>query len=118
MDGAWHTRGHFSKNGSFIIKNYLTGGLLWYGHKCMKGGDDIIEEDLYKGTAKSMEGVLADQCYEQAKAEGYKVNTVWQDGDSTSATVVSKHHPTAKVGCAHTNNLKEAAKKRVLGGNN
>ena len=27
-DGVWHTRGHSSKNGSFIIKNYLTGGLL------------------------------------------------------------------------------------------
>ena len=22
-DGVWHTRGHFSKNSSFIIKNYL-----------------------------------------------------------------------------------------------
>lgn len=32
-DGVWQTRGHFSKNGSFIVKNYLTGGLLWYGHK-------------------------------------------------------------------------------------
>ena len=31
-DGVWHTRGHFSKNGSFVVKNYLTGGLLWYGH--------------------------------------------------------------------------------------
>ena len=28
LDGFWHTRGHFSKNGSFIIKNYLSGGLL------------------------------------------------------------------------------------------
>ena len=27
-DGVWHTQGHFSKNGSFIVKNYLTGGLL------------------------------------------------------------------------------------------
>ena len=63
-DGVWHTRGHFSINGSFIIKNYLTGGLLWYGHKCMRGGDDIIEDELYAGTAKSMEGVLADECYE------------------------------------------------------
>lgn len=34
-DGVWQTRGHFSKNGSFVIKNYMTGGLLWYGHKCM-----------------------------------------------------------------------------------
>ena len=27
-DGVWHTRGHLSKNGSFVIKNYMTGGLL------------------------------------------------------------------------------------------
>ena len=46
-DGMWHTRGHFSKNGSSIIKNYLTGGLLWYGHKGMQGGDDVIEDNLY-----------------------------------------------------------------------
>ena len=42
----------FSKNGSFIVKNYLTGGLLWYGHKCMRGKDDVVEEELYEGTAK------------------------------------------------------------------
>ncbi len=29
-DGVWQTRGHFSKNGSFVIKNDFTGGLLWY----------------------------------------------------------------------------------------
>ena len=34
-DGVRHIRGHFSKNGSFNIKNHLTGGLLWYSHKCM-----------------------------------------------------------------------------------
>ena len=36
----------------------------------MHGNDDIVEEDLYQGTAKSMEGVLSDECYEQAKVEG------------------------------------------------
>ena len=45
-DGVWHTRGHFSKNGSFIIKNYLTGGLLWYGYKCMRGKDDVVEDEI------------------------------------------------------------------------
>ena len=30
-DGVWHTRGHFSKNGSFIIKNYLSGGFSGMG---------------------------------------------------------------------------------------
>ena len=118
-DGVWHTRGHFSKNAYFIIKNYLTGGLLWYGHKCMRGNDDVIEEDPYEGTAKSKEGVLAEQCYQQAKEEGCQINTVWQDGDSTSAKAVNEHHSTAKVykcvghmGRAFTNNLKEAAKKK------
>ena len=42
-DGVWQTSG---KNGSLIIKNYLSGGLLWFGHKCMKGGDDVVEEEL------------------------------------------------------------------------
>ena len=27
-DGLWHTKGHFSNNGSFIVKKYMTGGLL------------------------------------------------------------------------------------------
>lgn len=113
-----YQRTHLSKISSFIIKNYLTEGLLWYGHKCMKGNDDVIDEGLYEGTAKSMEEVLADQCYVQGKVEGCMVNTVWQDGDSTSANAVSLHHPTAKVyvygghvGRAYTNHLKEAAKK-------
>lgn len=118
-DSVWHTRGHFSKNGSFIIKNYLTGGLLWYGHKCMRGNDDIVEEELYEGTAKSMEGVLAGECYKQAKDEGCCINTVWQDGDSSSAKSVKQQHPSSNVykcrghvGRAHANNLKEAAKKK------
>lgn len=117
-DGVWHTRGHFSKNGSFIKKNYLTGGLLWYGHKCMRG-KDVIDEELYAGTAKSMEGVLAGECYKQAKEEGCHVNTVWQDGDSSSAKSVTEYNSNSKVykcgghvGRAHTNNLKEAAKKK------
>lgn len=114
---VWQTRGHFSKNGSFIIKNYLTGGLLWYGHKCMRGNDDVIEEELYEGTSKSMEGVLAEECYEYAKNEGCIIDTVWQDGDSSSAKSVMLNHPTAKVykcgghvGRAFTNRLKEVAK--------
>ena len=61
------------------------------------GGDDVIDDELYAGTAKSMEGVLADECYQQAKDEGYVINTVRQDGDSSSAKSVMKHHPAAKV---------------------
>ena len=65
-----------------------------------------------------MEGVLAGECYKQAKEEGCYVDTVWQDGDSSSAKSVTEYHSNSKVykcgghvGRAHTNNLKEAAKK-------
>ena len=118
-DGVWHTHGHFSKNGSFIIKNYFTGGLLWYGHKCMRGKDDVVEDVLFEGTAKSMEGILVEECYKQAKEEKCKVEVVWQDGDSSVAKAVAAHHPEGKiykcgghVGRAHYNQLKEASKKK------
>jgi len=122
-DGVWHTRGHFSKNGSFIIKNYITGGLLWYGHKCMRGKD---EEQLFKGTAKSMEGILAEECYQQCKDEGCDIAVVWQDADSSSRSSVESVYGAepqrvfkcgGHVGRAHGNNLKEAAKlKRFSAG--
>ena len=44
--------GVFIKNGSFIIKNNFTEGLLWHGHKCIHA-NDMVDEDLYEGTAKS-----------------------------------------------------------------
>lgn len=115
-DGVWHTRGHFSKNGSFIIKNYLTGALLWFGHKCMRGKD---EDQRFKGTAKSMEGVLAEECYQQCKEEGCDVAIVWQDADSSSKSSVESVFGVepqrvfkcgGHVGRAHANNLKEVAK--------
>lgn len=77
----------------------------------MRGRDDIVEEELYEGTAKLMEGALAGKCYKQAKIEGCKVEVVWQD--SSAAKSICQHHPTGKVfkcgghvGRAHTNNLK------------
>ena len=121
LDGAWHTRSHFSQNGSFIIKNYLTGGLLWYGHKCMRGKDGVLEDELFEGTAKSMEGILAEECYKEARDEGCKVEVVWQDGDSSTTLAVSKFHKEGKmykcgghVGRAHYNKLKEVSKKKVF----
>ena len=118
-DGVWHTRGYFSKKGSFTIKNYLSGGLLWYGHKCMRGADSVVEEEVYEGTSKSMEGVLATECYGQAKEEGANVVCVWQDGDSSSGKSVKEKFTVCQVmkcgghvGRSHTNNLKEFAKKK------
>ena len=86
----------------------------------MKGNDDVVDEDLYKGTAKSMEGCLADECYDKATKECCKIEVVWQDADSSSAQSVHKHQPEARVfkcgghvGRAHYNQLKTVAKQKV-----
>ena len=74
----------------------MTGGLLWYGHKCMRG-KDVVDDDLYEGTAKLMEGFLVEECYKEAKDEGFKVKVVWQDVDSSAAKSVRQQFPEAKV---------------------
>ena len=53
-DGCWQIRGFFSQNSTFIVRNYLTGALLWYRHVSMWGSD--------QGISKSAEGYLA-ACY-------------------------------------------------------
>ena len=48
----------------------IDSGALWYGHACMRGSDPIITDELYLGTAKSIEGDLAGVLFEKAKEEG------------------------------------------------
>lgn len=67
-DGCWHIRGFFSQNATFVIHNWITGSLLWYGHACMKGSDPILQsEELYEGTAKSSGGYLASLLFSKGK---------------------------------------------------
>ena len=84
-DGCWQIRGHFSQNCTFIIKNYLTGGLLYYGHLSMRGADNICDDELWKGTAKTAEGHLAQVLWAKAKDEELVAEVNWQDADSSSA---------------------------------
>ena len=72
-DGCWQIRGHFSQNCTFVIKNYLTGALLYYGHLSMRGADHISSEELWQGTSKAAEGHLAQVLWAKAKEEGMKV---------------------------------------------
>ena len=111
-DGCWLTRGHFSQNCTFIIKNYLTNTILWYGHACMRGDDDVIEEPLYPGTSKSAEGYLAEKLFQKAKDEGCCISVNWQDSDSSAAKSVKRIFPSIQImyssghiGQAHSNQL-------------
>ena len=68
-----------------MVKNYLMGGLLYYGHLSMRWADNICKEELWKGTSKAAEGHLAQVLWAKAKEEELKVKVNWQDADSSSA---------------------------------
>ena len=120
-DACWLTRGHFSQNCTFIIKNYLSNTILWYGHVCMRGNDDVIEQPLYPGTSKSAEGFLAEKVFQQARDEGCQVVINWQDGDSSSAKSILSAFPSAQimhcaghVGRAHSHQLNDLKAKTSM----
>ena len=96
-DAAWLTRGHHSKNGTFSVRNYYNGALLYYKHLCQRGRDSIVQGDLDKGTSKSMEGFAAQVVMNQAREEGMKIAVHWQDSDSSSAKPIAECFPECKI---------------------
>ena len=84
-DGVWQTKGFHSGNVSFIIIDYMTQAILWRGHLSQQGSQ---KEILYAGTSKSMEANMALTLYGKAKEEGFNIEIVWQDDDSSSAAAV------------------------------
>lgn len=109
-DGVWQTRGFHSKNGTFSVPNYMNGALLYYMHLCQKGSDDVINEDLYGGTSKSMEGFAARRIMTLAKEEGMNIAVQWQDSDASSAKHIKECFPDCRImicgGHAGKNHLK------------
>ncbi|CAH1274779.1 Hypp9323 [Branchiostoma lanceolatum] len=61
----------------------------------MKGGDTVSSEEfpLFKGTAKSAEGVGLEMLWAEAVHDGISPEVHWQDGDSSSAKSFRAHFP-------------------------
>ncbi len=121
-DGAWHICGFFSQNSTFVVRNFLTGALLWYAHASVRGTDSVVQGELYEGTAKSTEGFMAAALFKKAREEGCHVEVNWQDQDSSSEKsfrAVFTDETTSRVmkcgghvGKAHGHALKERKSKK------
>ena len=122
-DGVWLTR-KFSQNASFTVRNYMNNSLLYFVHLCMRGKNDVLGGELFKGTSKSAEGHAASIAFGKAKEEGMHIEVQWQDGDSSSASSFREHYPDesrSKVmlcgghsSRAHTKQLEELAKQKAF----
>uniref|UniRef100_A0A1X7UCX7 Uncharacterized protein n=1 Tax=Amphimedon queenslandica TaxID=400682 RepID=A0A1X7UCX7_AMPQE len=96
-DAVWLTRGSFSRNCTYTVRNYLTGALLYYCHICQKGSDNLCQDDIYEGTSKAAEGFGANEVFKLMVKDQMNVECHIQDGDSTSENVVLKHFPLCRV---------------------
>ena len=118
-DGVWLTRGRFSQNCTFTVRNYINNSLLYFIHLCMRGVD---KDKLYLGTAKGAEGFAASMAFRAAKEEGMHIEVQWQDGDSSSAKSFREHYPDEErskvmlcgghIARAHTKQLTEMARQK------
>ncbi|KXJ07142.1 hypothetical protein AC249_AIPGENE6000 [Exaiptasia diaphana] len=123
-DGCWLIRGYHSQCSTFVIIDFLTGGILYYGHLCMRGSNNISDTELWQGTAKAAEGHMAHVLFNKAKEEGMSIALNWQDQDSSSGQSFRSVFPDGDlnrimlcgghVGRSHGNNIKEYKGKKVL----
>lgn len=106
-DGVWMTRGYHSKNGTFSVRILME-------HCYFKSTSGKSDDELYKGTSKSMEGFAACELMMQAKKEGMEIAVQWQDSDSSSSKTVKECFPNCKImicgGHAAKNHLKALKK--------
>ena len=87
-DGCWLIRGFHSQCSTFVIVDFLSGGILYYGHLCMRGSNNICDTDIWEGTAKSAEGHLAHVLFAKAKEEGMNIALNWQGQDSSLGDII------------------------------
>ncbi|XP_031553407.1 uncharacterized protein LOC116290504 [Actinia tenebrosa] len=109
---------------TFVILDFISGGILYYGHLCMRGKKSVCDTDLWEGTSKAAEGHLAYLLFKKAKEEGLNIALNWQDQDSTAEKSFRSIFPDGElnrvmlcgghVGRSHGNNLKEYKGKKVV----
>ena len=90
-DGAWMTRGHYSQNFTYQMRDCTRNSVLCYIHLSQRGKDKICPDSLYEGTSKSCESYAARKCLQKLEDEGIFLVTHWQDADSSSAKAVTEY---------------------------
>ena len=71
----------------------MNNSLLYFVHLCMRGSEnDLVDDDLFEGMARSAEGHAANIAFELAK-EDVNIEVNWQDADLSSANAFHAHYP-------------------------
>ena len=102
----------------------MNNSLLYVVHLCMRGNDNVIDEDLFEGTSKAAEGHAAEIAFGLARDDNVHIEVHWQDGDSSSANSLRVYYPDetktrvmlcgGHVARSHINKLKSLADKKIF----
>ena len=85
---TWLTRGKFSQNCTFIIRNYMNNSWLYFVHLCIQG-KDVSRDQLYCGTAKVQKDMQLILLLNKQRM----IEVQWQDADSSSSKAFRIHYP-------------------------
>ena len=102
----------------------MNNSLLYVVHLCMRGNDNVIDDELFEGTTKAAAGHAAEIAFGLARDDNVHIEIHWQDGDSSSANSLRVYYPDetktrvmlcgGHVARAHVHKLKKMAGIKIF----
>ena len=92
FDGFYLTRGHYSNNSSATLHDISTDKVAWFTHRTKRGvGSNWI------GTSNGAEGDMLRSILEDVKANGFKVEQLVMDHDTSGSNVACDVFPEIQI---------------------
>ena len=91
-DGFYLTRGHHSNNSSGTLHDYATGKIAWFQHRTKRG-----RQHNWEGTSAGAETDIFDAIPREVKEEGFYLDEIVTDKDTSSKSVYLDHFPEGRV---------------------
>ena len=91
-DGFYLTRGHYSNNSSGTLHDYITGNIAWFTHRTKRGNGHNWEE-----TSNGMEGSMFDELLNKAKDEGFVIDEIVTDKDTSGNAIFCNYFPEGSI---------------------
>uniref|UniRef100_A0A1X7TLN0 Mutator-like transposase domain-containing protein n=1 Tax=Amphimedon queenslandica TaxID=400682 RepID=A0A1X7TLN0_AMPQE len=92
FDGFYLTRGHYFNNSSATLHDYTTGNVAWFTHRTKRGGGHNWE-----GTSNGAEGNMFDELLKKVKDEGFVIQEIVTDKDSSGNAIFCNHFPEGSI---------------------
>ena len=91
-DGFYLTRGHHSNNSLATLHDYATDKIAWFDHRTKRGPGSN-----WQGTSGGAEGDMLRTILEDVKTQGFKVQQLIMDHDTSGANIACSVFPEVRI---------------------